>query len=552
MPIRVLDPAVAAKIAAGEVIERPASVVKELVENALDADARSVLVEIRGGGVQMIRVTDDGCGIPEDEIELAFERHATSKLTGFDDLLAIGTLGFRGEALPSVRAVAEVTVLSRPAGNDFAAFRRWAGGALVEAGRRGGPPGTQVAVRDLFGAIPARRQQLRSAGGEAAHCAQVVGQYALARPEVRFTLQVDGRTTLRSPGGTLHDAVLATLGRTVAESTIAVDSRAGGDADRLVEVVGLIGRPSVSRANRGGLSFFVNGRWVQSRLLGQAVETAFANRLMVGRHPVAVLHLAIAPGGVDVNVHPSKSEVRLRWDREAFSAVQQAVRSALDGDLAVPEIPPLTPSAWPEDEAGEQLAFEAPEPRRLPVLRLLGQIGLTYLIAEGPDGVYLVDQHAAHERVLFDRLLAAWDRGEVQTQGLLDPLALELSAEQVEAFERHGERLAELGFAIERFGERSVVLRGSPAGLEPGEVGGALTEALDGLGSNPAQWRDRVAASVACHSSVRAGQALADGEMRALLRQLEETDAPKTCPHGRPTMMHLSATQLARLFGRLG
>jgi DNA mismatch repair protein MutL len=552
MPIRVLDPALAARIAAGEVIERPASVVKELVENALDAGAQSVSVEVRGGGVQLIRVTDDGCGIAENELELAFERHATSKLTSADDLETIATLGFRGEALPSVRAVAEVSIVSRPADQAYAAVRRWQRGELVEAGRRAGPPGTEVLVRNLFADLPARRQHLRSPAAEAAACAQVVGQYALARPEVRFTLQIDGRTTLRAPGtGALEDAVLATLGRAVAESMLPVDSRAEAP-DRLIEVVGLVGRPAVSRANRGGLSFFVNRRWVQSRLLTQAVESAFQNRLMVGRHPVAVLHLAVAPGGVDVNVHPSKSEVRLRFEREAFAVVQRAVRAALDADLRVPEVAAATPLAWPDDEAGEQLAFDPPPARQLPVLRLLGQIGLTYLIAEGPDGIYLVDQHAAHERILFDRLLAAWDRGEVDRQGLLDPLPLDLSVEQLVAYERHAERLAELGFTIERFGDRSLVVRAAPALLAPGEVGGALLDALDSLVGNPAEWRDRVAASVACHSAIRAGQALSDAEMRALFRQLEEADTPKTCPHGRPTMMHLSATQLARLFGRLG
>ncbi|GIW05320.1 MAG: hypothetical protein KatS3mg060_0125 [Dehalococcoidia bacterium] len=552
MPIRVLDPALAARIAAGEVIERPASVVKELVENALDAGARAIAVEIRGGGVQLIRVTDDGCGIAEAEIELAFERHATSKLAVLDDLETIATLGFRGEALPSVRAVAEVSVVSRPADQPYAAVRRWQRGALVETGRRAGAPGTQITVRDLFADLPARRQHLRSAAAEAAACAQVVAHYAMARPEVRFTLQIDGRTTLRAPGtGTLEDAVLATLGRAVADSMLPVDSRSDA-SDQLVQVVGLVGRPTVSRANRGGLSFFVNGRWVQSRLLAQAVESAFQHRLMVGRHPVAVLHLAVAPGGVDVNVHPSKTEVRLRFDREAFAIVQRAVRAALDADLHVPAITPAPPRDWPEEGPAEQLTFDAPPVRRLPVLRLLGQVGLTYLIAEGPDGVYLVDQHAAHERILFDRLVAAWDRNEVERQGLLDPLPLELSTEQFLAYERHAHRLAELGFAIEVFGERSLVVRAAPAALAPGEVGSALLDALDSLVGNPAEWRDRVAASVACHSAIRAGQALSDAEMRALLRQLEETEAPKTCPHGRPTMMHLSATQLARLFGRLG
>ncbi|MCS6802671.1 MAG: DNA mismatch repair endonuclease MutL [Chloroflexota bacterium] len=552
MPIRVLEPALAARIAAGEVIERPASVVKELIENALDAGARSIGVEIRGGGIQLIRVTDDGCGIAEAEIELAFERHATSKLTTLDDLETIATLGFRGEALPSIRAVAEVSIVSRPADQPYAAVRRWERGALVEASRQAGAPGTQITVRRLFADLPARRQHLRSAATEAAACAQVVSQYALARPAVRFTLQVDGRTTLRAPGtGALEDAVVATLGRAAADAMVPVDSRETAP-DPLTQVVGLVGRPSVSRANRGGLSFFINGRWVQSRLLAQAVESAFQNRLMVGRHPLAVLHLAIAPGGVDVNVHPAKSEVRLRFEREVFSVVQRAVRAALDADLRLPEVVPAPPLPWPDDGPAEQLPLAVPLARRLPALRLLGQVGLTYLIAEGPDGIYLVDQHAAHERILFERLLAAWERGAVERQGLLDPVVLDLSLEQLIAYERHADQLAALGLTVDRFGERSVVVRAAPASLAPGEVSGAVMDALTSLIGNPAEWRDRIAASIACHSAIRAGQALSDAEMRALLSQLEETAAPKTCPHGRPTMMHLSATQLARLFGRLG
>ncbi|GIW09146.1 MAG: hypothetical protein KatS3mg061_0203 [Dehalococcoidia bacterium] len=561
MPIRVLDPTTAARIAAGEVIERPASVVKELVENALDAGARTISVELRAGGAQLIRVTDDGCGIPEAEIELAFERHATSKLTSFDDLERVATLGFRGEALPSIRAVAEVSIISRPLTQEFAAYRRWERGQLVERGRRSAAPGTQLTVRQLFADLPARRQQLRSPASEAAHCAQVVSHYALARPEVRFTLTVDGRTTLRTPGsGVLDDAALAVLGRSVVAQLLPVDSRQLNDGGEPVAVVGLVSRPTLSRANRGGLMFFLNGRWVQSRLLMQAVEAAYHTRLMVGRHPVAVLHVALPPQAVDVNVHPAKTEVRLRCEGEVFRTVERAVRAALAADSAIPalvageeaEVAPAPWEEWPAAGPAEQLTLPTLPPSRLPVLRLLGQVGLTYLVAEGPDGVYLVDQHAAHERVLFDRLQAAWARGTIQVQGLLDPLSFPVNAQQLEAYEQLAQTLAQLGFQIERHTPQALLVRAVPAALEPARVVPALEEILSLCSSDPTAWRDQVAASVACHAAVRAGQALSDQEMRALLRQLEETDHPKTCPHGRPTMMHLSATQLARLFGRLG
>ncbi|MCS7002776.1 MAG: DNA mismatch repair endonuclease MutL, partial [Dehalococcoidia bacterium] len=468
--------------------------------------------------------------------------------------------------------VADVTIVSRPADQPFAAVRRFVDGVAVEAARRSGAPGTQITVRGLFRGVPARLRYLRSPGTETAHVIAIVQHYALARPDVRFTVEVDGRETLRTPGtGALWDAILAVHGREIAEKMIPVDSTEDDspEATRAVQMTGFISPPEVSRATRAGMSLFINGRWVQNRQLAQAVEAGYHNRLMVGRRPMAVLHYAVPYEGVDVNVHPAKTEVRLLFDREVFGVTQRAIRRALDARLAAPEMTIAAPLVAESDRrrstpawtVAEQLplptpAAAAPRPdgapvaRSAPPRRVVGQGGLTYIIAEGSDGMYLVDQHAAHERILYDRLCATWAAQTADSQGLLDPLTLELPPEEAEALERVLPALTDLGFAIERFGPATFVARAAPAILRPARLVDALTEAARLIRANPTQWRDSLAATVACHSAVRAGQALSLAEMRALVDDLQPDQ--KTCPHGRPIMLHLSAAQLEREFGRRG
>lgn len=566
MTIRILDADLAGKIAAGEVVERPASIVKELVENSLDAGSTAIHVELRGGGVQLIRVTDNGSGIDEAELELAFERHATSKLTSLDDLDRIQSLGFRGEALPSIRSVAEVAVQSRPPGADYAAFVRFDRGQVVEKGRRGAPFGTQLTVRNMFEAIPARLRFLRQASTEASQAVNVVVQYALAYPDVRFTVDVDGKAGFRSPGsGLLKDAMLAAYGKEVAGALLEVASDLDGSQSHAIQLAGLVTKPSVSRGNRAGISFFINRRWVQSRMLTQAVESAFQNRLMVNRHPIGVFHLAIPYESVDVNVHPAKTEVRLMLEREAFSVVQRAVKDALERAIDIPAMtvfsaPSTGTVSAPEFsgddgfqtriDLGPEAEQAAPDPERIPALRLIGQVGTTYLIAEGPDGMYLVDQHAAHERVMFELVRLRLERGDIESQGLLEPVLIDLSVEQNYRLEQSGTALAGFGFEIEQFGEKSVAVRAIPALIKPGRATATVLEAIESLSGNPLEWRDKIAATVACHAAVRAGQLLSEDEMRQLIADLERTPNPRSCPHGRPTMLHLSAAQLEREFGR--
>ncbi|HSP56588.1 MAG TPA: DNA mismatch repair endonuclease MutL, partial [Dehalococcoidia bacterium] len=573
MPIRILPADVAARIAAGEVIERPASIVKELVENALDAGATRISVEITGGGIDSIRVSDDGCGIEPDELITAFGRHATSKLEPGDDLSQILTLGFRGEALPSVAAVGEVEVVSRPIGGDSAGRLKIGPDREPERTAGGAAPGTTITVRDVFARQPARRKFLRTPSSEGNAVAAVVTSYALAYPEIRFALSIDGRETLRTDGsGDLRDAVSAVYGAETAAAMLRVRPGEGP-----MHVEGLAAPPHISRAGRNYVSLFVNRRWIQNRRLAFAVEEAYQSMLMTGRHPIAVLNIRIPHEEVDVNVHPTKAEVRFRDESVVFGAVQRAVRQAL---LAASPVPGGYPAAGPrptltlsgqasapplwthalevERRAGATAGVLAPEAatgvtpaQALPVLRVIGQFGAIYIIAEGPDGMYLIDQHAAHERVLYERFVRGRAEAAADVQGLLDPLSLEVSPRHRALLAGEGEALRAYGLEVEPFGESAYLVRAVPRSLAAGEIRDSVVRFLDlMLEEGEIDGRDRVAMSLACHGAVRAGKTLSLEEMRDLVRQLEESEAPNTCPHGRPTMILMSADVLAREFGR--
>lgn len=580
MPIRVLPPVLAARIAAGEVVERPASVAKELLENALDAGARGITVEVVDGGVTLLRVADDGCGIASAEASLAFARHATSKLVDLEDLARLSTLGFRGEALPSIAAVAEVELLTRPAEEPAATRLRLAYGEPVEQGRAPRAPGTTVSVENLFGAQPARRKFLKARATEAANVASLVTQLALGRPDVRLELRVDGRTTLGTPGrGDARETLAAVYGAPAAASMLALDDtpslppppqRRGTEGG--VRVQGYVGPPALHRGTRGGITLFVNGRLVYSRALLYAVEEAYHTLLPVGRHPVAVLWIAVPPDELDVNVHPTKQEVRFLRERLVFAAVQRAVRAAVgahagiptftgaaavpasDADrptttlaAAAPDADTGAPTLWDAAELDAALPAAAP---KLAALRVLGQVGLTYITAEGRAGLYLVDQHAAHERVLLESLRRNAQRRD-RVQYLLEPQPVELSPVQAEALRGRGAGLGELGFVVEAFGPRTLLLRAIPAALKPTTIARVLAETLDALAEEaPGDWREQLCLLLACKTAVKAGQMLGLEEMRALLEQLDEAELGRTCAHGRPTAMLLTHGQLEREFGR--
>jgi len=571
MPIKVLDPKTVSRIAAGEVVERPASVVKELVENSLDAGATQISVEVSGGGAGMIRVIDNGSGIPPDEVSLAFERHATSKLDGITDLPLISSLGFRGEALPSIAAVAQVEMVTCAAGQVGGNRVSLEDGVVKQQGGRSRSVGTTITVMNLFRKIPARLKFLKSTTTENSHIANVVTQYALAFPEVKFALSVDGRATLRTPGsGKLIDSVAQIYGLEIARSMLPIEGAdwEGGDDVSPPRVTGAVSSPSVSRSNRNYLSFFVNRRWINSRALAWAVEEAYHGLLMVGRHPVAVINVSVPPDAVDVNVHPTKTEIKFQNERAVFVALQKAVRRTLVNLTPVPGIEEVS-TAYRSPAAGAPLpgapargdslfgTFAAsPITARtpgasLPALRVLGQVLSSYIVTEGPQGLYLIDQHAAHERILWEKIRAQRQQHGVEVQGLLEPATLEVSPRQDEVLRLHHTDLAEFGFSLEPFGDRTYLVRAVPALLNNKDWTAMLRELLDSTPSGDSgDWTERVTVSMACHSAVRAGQTLAYEEMRELVRELEQTAVPNTCPHGRPTMIHLSSAQLRKEFGR--
>jgi DNA mismatch repair protein MutL len=568
MPIKILDKATINQIAAGEVVERPASVVKELVENALDAGATRVGVEIRGGGVSLMKVTDNGAGIPNKEVALAFERHATSKIVGAEELQNISSLGFRGEALPSIAAVADVELLTCLEGEKAGTYISLEGGVITQKKAQSRVPGTTVTVRNLFKRVPARLKFLKTISTETGRVADVVSQYALAYPEVAFNLTVDGKESLKTSGkGRLIDAVIDVYGVAMAGkmlSVVAADEVWQGGPALDIKIAGMVGTPELARASRDYLSFFVNRRWVNHRLLSYAVEEAYSGLLMTGRHPVVVLNISLPPGEVDVNIHPAKSEVKFRNDADVFRTVQRVVRRTLVAQMPVPGIEEVVapyraaPSAlqklWGEPEAASNKPLaETPSllAASLPVLRVVGQVMNRYIVAEGPDGLYLIDQHAAHERVRYDKVKQQRETRQPEVQGLLGPATLEVSPRQDAVMRSCMISLADYGFTLEAFGERTYLVRSVPTLVAGDDWPALLREMLDALsGEERSKWEERMVATIACHGSIRSGQALTDEEMRALVRQLEQTTHPHTCPHGRPTVIRLSAAQLEREFGR--
>ena len=567
MPIKVLSPELASKIAAGEVIERPASAVKELVENSLDAGASRISIQVKGGGVELLRVTDDGEGIAPSEIETAFCRHATSKLQSQEQLDAIATLGFRGEALPSIAAVSRVVVTTRVAQAESGRRVEFQWGERAANGSQGCPVGTTLDVSDLFGNLPVRRKFLRSRSAETSRIQELVGRYALAYPAVAFQLEADGKRLLSTSGNNKpREALLAVYGSEIAGEMLEV---AAEEPDGSLH--GFISAPNLHRSNRTYMSFFVNRRWVQSRMLSFALEEAYHGLLAERRYPVAAVHITVPYEDVDVNTHPTKREVRFHQEGKVFSLLQRAVRATLIADSPVPPLqmpsggagggfsPPAASASFfpatgftgqPREPLGGPPDAAAPR-QPAPPLKVVGQVKLTYIVAEGPDGMFLVDQHAAHERVLFDKL-----RGQTETvqagDALLDPVMVDLSPAQLETLKQHTGQLARYGFDLEPFGADGYLVRAVPSILAGQEPGQALLNVLDMVTVEGLMRRqeDVLAASIACHSAIRAGKSLTEAEMAALLQQLEATDNPHTCPHGRPTMLHFSSVHMERQFGR--
>ena len=737
MPIRQLAPDVAAKIAAGEVVERPASVVKELIENSIDAGSTGIRVDLSHGGLQLIRVTDNGSGIPIDELPLALQRHATSKVALIGDLEHIRSLGFRGEALASIAAVAEVTLLSRKHGTDEGAEIEASGGIISQPTVAASPEGTTITVRNLFSAVPARLKFLKSRNTEVSHCHHLLEQYALAYPEIRFSVFSDGRQIFSTPGdGQLASVLVEVYGLQIAQQMIPVQEQPRADDPSYPVVSGYVSRPVCYKSTRQYISFFVNRRWVLSRMLTAAVEGAYHSLLLSGRHPIAVINVEIDPTLLDVNVHPAKTEIRFLKERRVFAAILRAVRDALleepempqwqpgeaapetstpenasspassaeimndedlEEDLALLDAsetrgeprqqrptdfprdnpwltvteeesgskPPVSNRLWqshvqtsttrasspsrlksseqqetamPDDaipssptseehtsseetvaavedvrnsmdrHAPSSISVSSPSPieklwggdesnivsttrangvdtesiahqprqtsllapddsasplsvvgpqagRHFPRLRVVGQVAQSYIVTEGEDGMYLIDQHAAHERIVLERMVSAMKTRSTLSQLLLTPIKLALTPSELEAIEEHQQELELIGFAFEFADDSTLEVKAVPSVLVKQMNARSLHELLldttspESLGDTQT-WEERALANVACKAAIKANYFLTVSEMREMLEQLEQTQAPFSCCHGRPTTVHFGLTSLSRAFER--
>ncbi|MBK7451373.1 MAG: DNA mismatch repair endonuclease MutL [Anaerolineales bacterium] len=599
MPIRLLSSEVSSQIAAGEVVERPASVVKELTENSLDAGATTISISVADAGRTLIEVADDGHGIPAGELELAAARHATSKLTQSDDLFHIQTLGFRGEALASIGSVSHMSITSRVESAKEGARLKVDGGIASKVEKIGAPVGTVVRVENLFYNVPARLKFLKTDTTERRAIDSLVTRYALAYPNVRFKITDGKQVTLQTAGDGDRRSILASLyGVEVAKQMLEVMA-----TEENMTLTGFISPVSLTRSNRKEITFFINGRWVQEISLNSALLQAYHTLLMVGRYPLTALFLDMAPEDVDVNVHPTKAEVRFRAQDKVFSFVQRSVRKAL---LAYTPVPAVSPQLWgsrsvpseprtvgidwsighDESVGGERLTVgseefgdseeqrsavssQAVEGDRLssavngqssfagvPLLRLIGQIGSTYIVAEGPDGLYLIDQHAAHERVLFEKLMAQRENKSIPSQSLLTPEIVTLPPQSSKILLEQLPFLNKFGFEVEEFGTNTFQVRSMPmlfAGGSPSMALKALVEDFEEDESPlQAEVEARLAARVCKRLAVKGGQALTSEEQKSLLNDLENCQSPRTCPHGRPTMIHLTVDMLERQFGRKG
>ena len=574
MPIQILADDVVARIAAGEAVERPASAVKELIENAIDAGATSIHIETSGGGRRMLRVSDNGSGIRREEIELAFKRHATSKLRSAEELEALNTLGFRGEALSSLAAVSKATIVTRH--RDEAMGVRFASGAGINRCQPiGAPAGTVVAVENLFYNTPARLKFLKNDATEKRHIHWVVARYAMAYPGVAFVLVQDGRERFHSSGsGQLADVVAKAFGLREYNCMVAVEGQErAGNGRVAISISGFTSNLTLSRARRDRIILFVNGRAIQDSSLTHAVIQAYDGLLKERSFPLAVLLITTPPDFVDVNVHPTKAEIRFRDSQQVFLAVQRAVREAIieqvDGEPVDDlwsasgftnqyiEYKPLQPPWQPEsgtalvDEQGLQyvpeLAEPSARPRTLPILRVVGQVGAAYIVAEGPAGLYLVDQNAAHERVIYQQLTEDHAQGRISSQVQAETQTVLLSHEDALLLESVGEQLAALGFEIELFGPSAFACRSLPeaaAGLQLDEL---MTRMLEQLrGAEPQL--ENVIKALASAVAVRSGQIMTIDEMRSLIARLERCPNPLSSPSGRRVLIHMSSEQLADQF----
>lgn len=571
-PLKSLVPEVAERIAAGEIIERPVSVIKELIENALDAGAREIRVELRGGGLQLMRVTDDGCGIPADEIERVCSRYTTSKISTVEDLSHLYTLGFRGEALASIAAISETTIVSRTIESEAdhraepASGVTWRGGEIVRRERRARPHGTTVTVRDLFYNVPARLKFVRQERTENKHVEQLLLRYAVGYPSVRFSLIIDEHIALQTGGSGKLPITLAELYHLPLDEMLSPVSL----SDERVHIKGYVANRVLAQNNRQHVTLIVNGRWVHSRFLYEALEQGYRSLLPKGQHPILVLYLEVPAEDLDVNVHPTKAEVRMTGEDKVATMLAQAVRSVLERSPALPE-----EIHFPGPVLASQRRFPGPRRRGLHLaesaegyraeqaqpgtaevisqLRPLAQLQQAVILAEAPDGsLYLVDQHRAHERVIYEHLRRTYvgvrETDAVDAHLLLEPAIVEMKRYQADLLEQRLTMLRGLGIECERFGGRSFLIRSVPTGEGQEQLVAHLHELAEVAAEDSTDWQDHLFIALACRSAMRRGRELSTGEQTTLLKALANVSAPAVCPHGSPILLHYSRTFLIDKF----
>ncbi len=541
MPIRILPQEVISRIAAGEVIERPASVVKELVENSIDAGASAISIEIRDGGLSLIRVADNGSGIPKEDVPLLLERFATSKISSPQDLQAIKTLGFRGEALASIAAVAKIEILTRAKGEEIGT-RLIAEGGIKTIETAASPQGTQVTVRNLFYNVPARRKFLKSPFRETELVRNTVIRYALSYPHIAFRFIADGKERLLAPSAKPLERIAQTLGRDLASEMVGI-SWEGGD----IKVKGFISRPTIGKTGRDWQFFFINGRPVRAGLLAVVLERPYTGKITPGRRPAAVVWIEVDPNLVDVNVHPRKAEVRLAQERAVYYALGKAVEEALE---TFPHREEYVQGAWPfEGVSYPAVVKEEREEYFAAPLSILGQVDYTYILAWTPEGLMVMDQHAAHEQVLFEKILEGKER-----YPLVPPSYLELPPVEAELLEEHLGTLEELGLEIEPFGKGAFLVRTTPFPAMPNllpELMEKLAEEMREVGRlSEEEVRERLAMKIACLAAVKKGDILTTDKMQEIVTEFFNSWSPSTCPHGRPAFFILSREEIERRFLR--
>lgn len=609
--IRILGKNVSDKIAAGEVVENPASVVKELVENSIDAGATSITVEIEGGGKVLIKVTDNGEGIERDDVRRAFLRHATSKIRDIWDLDRIYSLGFRGEALASIAAVSMVMLVTRTGDSIEGTIYKIHGGREMDFGEVGCPQGTSIEVRELFFNTPARKEYLKSDGYEASLVNDIVTRLALARADISFKLISNGRLLLNTPGnGNLSDTIISLYGREVGENLIRVSCSSEG-----IKIDGYVSRPHVTRANRSYQSIFVNGRFVRSRIITQALEDSYRTMLMVNRYPVAVLNLSLDPRKIDVNVHPAKFEVRFKEEERIKGIVYDCIRANLEkgrwiapvakfgspeqkqdkrtqgafkqikeyreirlqelgesksgrddsldnysGDLSMQKTGQKQQNDRFKEESIEYNRIEMDNiiesnNNKIPDMRIVGQFLSTFILAEGEKCVYLIDQHAAHERIVYEEMTERVERGQLSSQRLLEPIIIEMSPLEIELINENMDIIEKIGFELEEFGLNSIAVRSVPTIFGVPQTREFLNDLVkefsEGNRKRNYRLKQEEIIGMACKKAVKANQRLSFEEMESLIEQLRNTKIPFTCPHGRPVIITLTKYDLEKMFKRV-